>query len=485
MDPRSLLGIGLALVSAVLLVVLAAQPHPSGGVLTIELPSTTTSTEPEDTTSTTRWQPPPIPSSTSTTTRGTPRSTSTTTTPPGSTTTSPPGTTTTTGSDPTTTTTTTTASTTTTVPATTTTTRPATGGTTAVAVGYAGVPLDEAPALETMAQRLSRWLGDRSQAPPTMRTGLRNHLDALPAQRLPLAGARASTARLDDGTRLAVVEIGNDVIGAVDEGSGWVVVGAHLPSLGSRPWFGDGTRMVLVLGSDARPGQDQTRMRADSIHIVTTNLGQRRGAVVGFPRDSWVATDYGRNDKLTHTMAGRGPDSVVAAIDQLASLPIDGWVVTGFEGFQALIDQFGGVRVDIPFAMADEKSKAYFEAGRQLLDGAGALAFSRNRHLSGGDFTRSFHQGVVTLAALSAVQDRGPLTLPRLVKLLERHTWTNLEPEELFTMALASYLINPDDVDNVVLPGRVGMAGAASVVFLESGARAVLDDLRPDGVLDQ
>ena len=46
---------------------------------------------------------------------------------------------------------------------------------------------------------------------------------------------------------------------------------------------------VLALGSDARPGEDPLRTRADAIQLVGVDLGTGAGAVIGIPRDSWVA----------------------------------------------------------------------------------------------------------------------------------------------------------------------------------------------------
>ncbi len=49
----------------------------------------------------------------------------------------------------------------------------------------------------------------------------------------------------------------------------WRIVGAHLASLNRKPWFGTmKPRLVMVIGSDARPGQNPPDFRADSLHVV-------------------------------------------------------------------------------------------------------------------------------------------------------------------------------------------------------------------------
>ena len=70
-------------------------------------------------------------------------------------------------------------------------------------------------------------------------------------------------------TQVAVVTSDADVVLAVsDTGSEWRLVGAKLDRFEKAAWFGDGPRHALVIGSDARPGQNPLGYRADSIHLV-------------------------------------------------------------------------------------------------------------------------------------------------------------------------------------------------------------------------
>ena len=133
--------------------------------------------------------------------------------------------------------------------------------------------------------------------------------------------------------------------------------------------------------------------------------------------------------------------------------------------------------------MAEPKSKAYLNAGLQLLKGSDALAFSRNRKsVPGGDFGRSFHQGLVILGGLTGAQEQGVLAIPNLLRLLDKFTWTNLSPAQLVTLAAAAYEIDGETVTNIVLPGSVRTISGASVVVLDSSAQDIFDDLA-DGLL--
>ncbi len=283
-------------------------------------------------------------------------------------------------------------------------------------------------------------------------------------------------------TDIALITAGDDVVLAVDDGR-WRIVGARLTRFGAPAIYGDSPRLAFVIGSDARPGENPLRFRADSLHIVSTVPELGDGAIVGIPRDSWVEASYGGNAKFTNVMASRGPEVVVDTAKILTGLDFEGYVVTGFKGFVGLVDAFGGFVIDIPFAMAEPKSKAYFSAGEQLIGGDDALAFARNRTIAGGDLTRQFHHGVIMKAALFEVQRRGIEQLPHLLELLAQYTWTDLSAEDLFTLAASTYELDPVGLTNMVVPGTVGWAGSASVVHLDDAAFDVFADLQ-DGLVE-
>ncbi len=318
---------------------------------------------------------------------------------------------------------------------------------------------------------------------PVLLAGLATHVGRSTAD-VPLSIEAVATTALLLDSHVAVVAWNDDVVLAVsDDGHAWTLVGASLPSVGLDPWFGDGPHQVFVIGSDARTREDPLKLRADSLHIVSVAADGSSASIVGIPRDTWVEASYGRNAKFTNTMSGRGPEVVVETGEMLTGLEFDGYVVTGFAGFVRLVNEFGGMEIDIPFAMNEPKSKAYFEAGRQMIDGAQALAFARNRTLAGGDFTRQFHHGVIMQWGLFAVQGKGIEQVPHHLELLTKHTFTDLEATNLLQLTAALFYLEPFEIPNLVVPGTPGWAGEASVVYLDEGAGDIFEDLA-DGVLD-
>jgi LCP family protein required for cell wall assembly len=270
------------------------------------------------------------------------------------------------------------------------------------------------------------------------------------------------------------------VVLLVDDGTGWRIVGAVMA--GETPVLGAEPRTVLILGSDARVGENQQRLRADSVHLLTVVPSAGAGAIVGFPRDSWVQGPNG-GTKLTNLMAGRGPEIMLETITEMTQLDIDGYFVTGFLGFTNLIESLGGLYIDLPTTMRSGNNWANFPAGPQELTPQRALRLARIRKgLPGGDFDRSYNQGLIMQAAMDMVQAVPIEALPTLIRVLDENAWTDLPTEDVLTLGAAAFFFPSDQLVNTVLPGSVGTAGAASVVYLGEAAEDVYRDLE-DGLL--
>ena len=248
-----------------------------------------------------------------------------------------------------------------------------------------------------------------------------------------------------------------------------------------------GSMFVLAIGSDARPGQSVTGTRADSLHVIGINLKERKASILGIPRDSFVPIPGHGSNKINASLVMGGPELTVRTVEQLTGIRMDGYLLTGFEGFQHLVNGVGGLTVRVPYPMSDKASRAYFKPGPKRMNGEKALAFSRNRHdTPGGDFGRSLNQGTVILAALRKLRDdvaRDPLTLFRWILVAREHLRTDLGLDEMVALLFAALSIDPARVDNRVVSGGGGTVGGASVVHLSSKARAMFRDLRRDGVL--
>ncbi len=326
------------------------------------------------------------------------------------------------------------------------------------------------------------YAGDAGVAPAAS-DGFARHLSGGVSSGDIVADFEVTTAELAEGWVAVGIWEDDVLLATSSDGEAWTLVGGRLTSMGLTPYYGESNHRLFIIGSDARSKEDPLTLRADSLHIVSVASDGSSASIVGLPRDTYVETSYGGKTKFTNVMSGRGPETVVATGELLTGLEFDGYMLTAFAGFVRIVDKFGGFEIDIPFDMAERKSKAYFSAGLQLIDGQQALAFARNRTLSGGDFTRSFHHGVIMQWGLSAVIGRGLLDVPENLQILGNHTFTDLSVEKRLLVLAALFELDAFEIPNIVVDGTSGTAGSASVVFLNDGAFDVFEDLA-DGVLD-
>ena len=164
---------------------------------------------------------------------------------------------------------------------------------------------------------------------------------------------------------------------------------------------------VLVLGFDARPGE--TVSRSDAMHLIALNPGKGRATMLNIPRDTYVPIPGHGSDKINSAYALGGARLSAKAVGDFVGVNIPFVIATGFTGLSKMVDELGGVTVNIPVKMEDSNSDAYFDQGPRHLTGDEALAFSRDRHSTpSGDFDRTHRQGELILAGLTKLRGEDP-----------------------------------------------------------------------------
>ena len=178
------------------------------------------------------------------------------------------------------------------------------------------------------------------------------------------------------------------------------------------------------------------------------------------------------------------PVGLQKTVASVTGIPLEGYILTGFDGFQQLVGGIGGLPLNVPFAVKDDLAGANVKAGPNVLSPGQALAYGRARHaVAGGDFGRSANQGLLILAAAGFAKQVGPTGLPRILQVGAPKIETNLSAEQVLTFAAGVFVTRPDKVHNRVATGGFGWtADRQSIVLLDANARRLFADIK-DGSL--
>ena len=226
---------------------------------------------------------------------------------------------------------------------------------------------------------------------------------------------------------------------------------------------------IAAVGSDARPWEDMTRTRGDALQMVGINTRTGSAVAFGIPRDSWVRLPNGRTDRINSALSSGGPQLMARAMGDLFGIQPDYVLVTRFEGLEEMVGAIGRITVDNPYAFSDVNLRPEgFEAGRIELGKYGALNYARIRKgLKDGDFGRSANQQRVMRGIHATIVEKRkrPGFIEKGALAVLKHTHTDASPTQVFKIAQAVAQVDARRITTCVLPGTIGNAGAASVVF--------------------
>lgn len=280
---------------------------------------------------------------------------------------------------------------------------------------------------------------------------------------------------------------------------------AVVAELVSRPTESAEPLYFLVIGSDSREGVDKSLFgdfagaRGDVVMLVRLDPDQSRAHILSVPRDTWVPIDGHGEGKINAAFAHGGAALMVKTVRQVFDVPIHHYVEVDFAGFQALVDELGGVEMTFAHQARDAKSRLDVPAGEVRLDGYQALAYARSRTyqelvdgtwrtVDGGDLGRAARQQALVRAI--AEQLKRPSNLAdtgEVVASIAQHVTVDaaLADASLTRLAFSLRGLSGADISSATLPTMGANRGGASVQEIDRpAARAVLEAFRSGQPMD-
>ncbi len=227
---------------------------------------------------------------------------------------------------------------------------------------------------------------------------------------------------------------------------------------------------ILLIGTDSRSEDtDETSEgRSDSMILASLNKDTGTVTLVSFMRDARVKrigssgkfTFYNRlNGAYSGGYAGGGPGELINTINYNFGLDIQEYVAIGFDGFAALIDQIGGLDVDLDQAeinfindritgdhelepdIVKSASTIKADPGVVHLDGAQCLIYARNRHTGfdggdGNDYDRvSRQQEIIELVYKKVTTQMDEQSVYALITFATNYITTNMKLDTMTDLA--------------------------------------------------
>lgn len=196
---------------------------------------------------------------------------------------------------------------------------------------------------------------------------------------------------------------------------------------------------IYITGIDTY-GSINKSGRSDENMIASINPKTRKILLTSIPRDYEIRLKKHRNavDKLTHT-GFYGVDDSICAIEDLIGIKINYYIKVNFSTVEKFIDAIDGITVYSDYSFSTKnyghnEKIVSIKKGKNKLNGAEALSFSRERHsFKDGDNQRIKNQQKV----LEEILKRGLKNRKILIKYtkvldsLQPYFKTNLSSKEL------------------------------------------------------
>lgn len=191
---------------------------------------------------------------------------------------------------------------------------------------------------------------------------------------------------------------------------------------------------ILLLGTDARPGEPIDGVRSDIMAVVHLDPVERSCRMLSIGRDTRVELPGIGFTKINHALMEGGVPLATETVEAYLGIDIDAYGLIDLTGAAIAIDAIGGVTVNNTEAFAIGGNE--FPEGEIEMDGAQAVLYARYRGGDDGDIGRMARQQAVLAAVLEQV---GELSVPQLLQVsltdIQDHVMTDLSPDMLLGLA--------------------------------------------------
>ena len=252
---------------------------------------------------------------------------------------------------------------------------------------------------------------------------------------------RIATAIASAAVAVAIVFVG--IVGGINkalhEGLDSSLWGALTQVENGQPFY------MLLMGTDESQDRDNDPelaglFRTDTIILARIDPQQKSLTLVSIPRDTKVDLGEYGEQKINAAHTFGGATLAVEAVEQLTGVSISHYAEVDFDGFIGIVDNIGGIEVDVPMTIDDDDAGGHLDAGLQTLNAEQALILCRSRNsyenvVGQGDLYRAANQRLVLAAIVNKILSSDPATMAGAINSCAQCVSTDLDVAEILSLA--------------------------------------------------
>ena len=201
-------------------------------------------------------------------------------------------------------------------------------------------------------------------------------------------------------------------------------------------------RNIAIFGVDSRDDSYDKGNRSDCIIIASINNKTKELKLISVYRDTYVQIEGHGLDKITHAYSYGEAPLAIKTLNTNLDLNIKEFATVNFDVVKETVDYIGGISMPITSEEVGHIS-GITKPGTYTLTGEQALAYSRIRYASGGDYKRTERMRDVLTAVANKVKTLNISQLNGFVDTILPKVYTNITSADIFSMmpSIASYKI--------------------------------------------
>lgn len=251
-----------------------------------------------------------------------------------------------------------------------------------------------------------------------------------------------------------------------DVGSLESQIESNLKSQSTPVMYSNDVFNILLIGVDTRTGTGPCR--SDSMIILSINKKTNKIIMTSVLRDIYVSIPGKQDNRINAAYAFGGPDLLIQTIENNFKIRIDRYISVNFMSFIGIIDQLGGVTIDVSSAELPVMNN-YIKEINQLkglpendgflqspgtglkLTGKQALGYARIRYV-GTDFARTQRQRTILEQVFTKLKQKNIVEQNQILSQFLPDVTTNLTKGELFSFILQSPSLSKYPVEQDTIP---------------------------------